>query len=73
MGEVKNFKTFENGFCMVTVDIAQDRDWIMNSGPYFMDGYGFYLKKWTMNFDPTKEVIKEIPIWIRLRNLPQEY
>ena len=39
-GEVKDFKTLENGFYMVTVDIAHDRNWILNSGPYFMDGYG---------------------------------
>ena len=43
-GKVKYFKTLENGFCMVLVEMAQDRDWILNGGPYFLEGFGFYMK-----------------------------
>ena len=31
---------------------------------------GLYLNKWTLDFDPTVDLPKEVPVWVRLPNLP---
>jgi hypothetical protein len=48
----------------------EDRDLIFRNGPYFMGTQGLYLNRWTPNFDPTSEVPKDVPVWVRLPNLP---
>jgi hypothetical protein len=48
----------------------EDRDLIFRNGPYFMGTQGLYLNRWTPNFDPASEVPKDVPVWVRLPNLP---
>jgi hypothetical protein len=48
----------------------EDRDLIFRNGPYFMGAQGLYLNRWTPNFDPASEVPKDVPVWVRLPNLP---
>ncbi|GLJ30001.1 hypothetical protein SUGI_0593110 [Cryptomeria japonica] len=38
-----------------------------------MGGKGFYIKDLRSNFDPKKEEISQIPLWICLYSLPHEY
>lgn len=38
-----------------------------------MGGMDFYIKDWESNFNPLKTSIDEIPIWVRLYNLPRKY
>ena len=34
-------------------------------------GYqGLYLNRWTPDFNPTVNMPKEVPVWVRLPNLP---
>jgi hypothetical protein len=47
-----------------------DRDLIFRSGPYFMGPQGLYLNRWTPDFDPTMDIPKAVPVWVRLPNLP---
>jgi hypothetical protein len=47
-----------------------DRDLIFRNGPYFMGPQGLYLNRWHPSFDPESEVPKEVPVWVRLPNLP---
>ena len=35
-----------------------------------MGAQGLYLNKWTPDFDPEIDVAKEVPVWVRLPNLP---
>ena len=35
-----------------------------------MGTQGLYLNRWTPNFDPASEVPKDVPVWVRLPNLP---
>ena len=35
-----------------------------------MGTQGLYLNKWTPDFDPTIDLPKEVPVWVRLPNLP---
>jgi hypothetical protein len=48
----------------------EDCDLIFRNGPYFMGSQGLYLNRWTPNFDPALEVPKDVPVWVRLPNLP---
>ena len=35
-----------------------------------MGPQGLYLNKWTPDFDPTRDVMSVVPIWVRLGHLP---
>ena len=35
-----------------------------------MGSQGLYLNRWTPDFDPNVDVPKEVPVWVRLPNLP---
>jgi len=58
------------GFFVFEFISKEDRDLIFRSGPYFMGSQGLYLNRWTPDFDPTVDVPKEVPVWVRLPNLP---
>ncbi|GLJ52433.1 hypothetical protein SUGI_1115280 [Cryptomeria japonica] len=38
-----------------------------------MGGIGYILKEWEPIFNPLKMKFKEVPVWIRIYNLPFEY
>jgi hypothetical protein len=58
------------GFFVFEFISKEDRDLIFRSGPYFMGTQGLYLNRWSPDFDPTVDVPKEVPVWVRLPNLP---
>ena len=35
-----------------------------------MGTQGLYLNRWTPSFDPASEIPKDVPVWVRLPNLP---
>ncbi|XP_059071429.1 uncharacterized protein LOC131866352 [Cryptomeria japonica] len=72
-GSQFEIKTLTNGFFLIIVGSEGEKNKLMNNGPFMMMGIGFYIKDWTPNFDPRQATIEEIPVWIRLYNLPHEY
>jgi hypothetical protein len=58
------------GFFIFEFISQEDRDLIFRNGPYFMGTQGLYLNRWTPSFDPASEVPKDVPVWVRLPNLP---
>ena len=58
------------GFFVFEFISEEDRDLVFRNGPYFMGSQGFYLNKWTPDFDPAIDLPKEVPVWVRLPNLP---
>ena len=58
------------GFFVFEFISEEDRDLVFRNGPYFMGTQGLYLNKWTPDFDPTVDLPKEVPVWVRLPNLP---
>ena len=58
------------GFFIFEFITKEDQDLVFRSGPYFMGSQGMYLNRWTPDFDPTVDVPKEVPLWVRLPNLP---
>ena len=58
------------GFFVFEFISKEDQDLIFRSGPYFMGSQGLYLNRWSPDFDPSVDVPKEVPVWVRLPNLP---
>eukprot|EP00253_Pinus_taeda_P033123 PITA_33123 len=58
------------GFFIFEFTTKEDRDLVFRNGPYFMGNQALYLNKWTPDFDPSVDVPKEVPVWVRLPNLP---
>ena len=58
------------GFFIFEFISKEDRDLIFRNGPYFMGPQGLYLNRWTPDFNAEVDVPKEVPVWVRLPNLP---
>ena len=58
------------GFYIFEFISKDDRDLVFRNGPYFMGSQGLYLNRWTPDFDPNLDAPKEVPVWVRLPNLP---
>ena len=57
------------GFFIFEFISKEDRDLVFRSGMYFIESQGLYVNRWTPDFDPTVDVPKEVPVWVRLPNL----
>ncbi|GLJ07920.1 hypothetical protein SUGI_0077330 [Cryptomeria japonica] len=66
-------KTLPNGFFVVIIENEKDKQWILNSGPFFWGGRGLYIRHREPNFNLLQALIEELPIWLRLYSLPREY
>ena len=51
----------------------EDRNKILDGGPYFFYSSGLFLSPWKEKFFPDKEDMKVESVWIRLYSLPCEY
>lgn len=71
-GESCILKTLPNGFYLVICPCSKDKEWILNCVNFLWEVKGF-TKDWKPNFDPKKEEIDSILLWVRLYNLPHEY
>jgi len=58
------------GFFIFEFIAKEYQDLIFKNGPYFMGTQGLYLNRWTPDFNAEVDVSKEVPMWVRLPNLP---
>ena len=58
------------GFFTFLFENKVDRYLIFRSGPYFMGPPGLYLNRWSLNFDPKKDVPLAVPVWVLLPHIP---
>ncbi|GLJ51929.1 hypothetical protein SUGI_1103250 [Cryptomeria japonica] len=68
-----DLRTLGNGYYLVVCPSAQDRDWILDNGPFLIEGKGLNISLWSPNFNPFEATIEKTLIWIKLPGLPQEY
>ena len=61
------------GFFTIIFFNQEDRDRIMEGGPYFFFSAGLFLRPWKERFNPETEDMTVAPVWIRLFSLPGEY
>ena len=57
------------GFFTAVFNCLEDRNRIMDGGPYFFNSAGLFLKGWVERFNPDKEDLSYAPVWIRLHSL----
>jgi hypothetical protein len=58
------------GYFLFEFTSKEDKELIFRNGPYFMGPQGLYLNKWTPDFNPAEDVPSQVPVWVRLPNLP---
>ena len=61
------------GFFTAIFNCLEDRNKVLDGGPYFFNVAGLFLRGWVEWFNPDKEDLSWVPIWIRLYSLPTEY
>ena len=57
------------GFFIV-IFFNEDRTRIFESGPYFFNSAGLFLRPWKERFNPDKENLTIALVWIRMYSLP---
>lgn len=60
----------DEGFFIVRMKTREERDFILFSGPHLFYGKAMIVKQWSANFNFHEEVLKVIPIWVKMPNLP---
>ncbi|XP_075083460.1 uncharacterized protein LOC142167200 [Nicotiana tabacum] len=58
------------GYFIVKFTCKEDQNEVLFSGPYTINNKPIITKTWTPNFNFDEEVLKIIPLWIKLPNLP---
>jgi len=61
------------GFFTVIFLCIEDRNRVMDEGPYFFNSAGLYLREWAARFNSDKEDLSWATVWIRMYSLPEEY
>jgi len=61
------------GFFTIIFDNEVDWVRIFDTGPYFLNSAGLFLRPWKERFNPDTENVTIAPVWIRLYSLPAEY
>ena len=61
------------GFFTIIFFNQEDRDRILEGGPYFFFSAGIFLRPWKERFNPETEDMMVAPVWIHLFSLPGEY
>ena len=61
------------GFFTIIFFNQEDRDKILEGGPYFFFSTGLYLRPWKEHFNPETEDMTVTPVWILLFSLLGEY
>ncbi|XP_058774580.1 uncharacterized protein LOC131648869 [Vicia villosa] len=58
------------GYFIVKFKSYADMEKVMAQGPYFIYGKPLFLKPWTPDFEIKEDLLRVLPIWITLPNLP---
>ncbi|CAO2827239.1 unnamed protein product [Amaranthus hypochondriacus] len=60
----------EDGYFIVKFANEKECEEILNGGPYFLNRAPMVVKRWSKTFDFQEEILRVIPVWIRLPSLP---
>lgn len=55
---------------MIKFELIADKDKMIFEGPYMIGSRPIIVKEWTSDFSFEKEVLREVPLWVRLPKLP---
>lgn len=60
----------DEGYFIVRFQSKDDFCSLAYSGPHMFNGKPTVVKPWTANFNFHEEILRTIPVWVRLPNLP---
>jgi len=63
----------ENGFYLIQFEKEEDCNNILTGGPWMMDGKLIIMRKWNSRMKYDKNLLLNIPIWVRFPNLNFAY
>ena len=63
----------ENGYFVVKFQNIDDRNEILYSGPHMFNNRPMIIKAWSHEFSFYDKMLRVIPLWVRLPNLPLSY
>lgn len=61
------------GFFTTIFNCLEDKNKVLDGGPYFFNAASLFLKGWVERFNPDMVDVSWAPVWIRLYSLPVEY
>lgn len=59
-----------DGYFVIRFNNLEERNEVRYSGPYMINNKPIITKAWPADFSFNDEVLKTIPVWVRLPNLP---
>ncbi|KAJ7962302.1 Zinc ion binding nucleic acid binding protein [Quillaja saponaria] len=60
-------------FYIVHLNSSEDLNHMLTNGPWIIVGHYLTMRRWKPEFQPNKERIKHIAVWIQFPELPIEY
>nr|XP_016448534.1 PREDICTED: uncharacterized protein LOC107773643 [Nicotiana tabacum] len=61
------------GYCIFRFNSEEDKELVIQSGPYSYRNKPMVLKPWEIDFSFSNDVLSTIPVWIRFPGLPVGY
>lgn len=58
------------GYFVVKVGNPHEKTRLLAKGPYPIANLPLIIREWVAGFNFETEVLKEVPLWVRLPNLP---
>nr|XP_021851937.1 uncharacterized protein LOC110791493 [Spinacia oleracea] len=63
----------DEGYFIIRFVSRKDRDSVLMAGPYSFFSRPMIVKPWSAKFNFQEEILRVIPVWVRLLNLPLNY
>lgn len=61
------------GYFLIRFELRLEKEKMLYEGPFMMASRPIILKEWIPDFYFEKEVLREVPLWVRLPKLPLNY
>ncbi|XP_009773592.2 uncharacterized protein [Nicotiana sylvestris] len=62
-----------DGYFIVLLNNSEEREYVMLNGPYTINSRSIIIRPWSENFDFNEEVLKTIPLCVKLPKRPLNY
>ena len=66
-------KATSNGFYFFKFESEQQLLNVLEGGPWMYSGQPLFLERWKEGMSLEQKSHKEVPIWVKFRNIPTEY
>ncbi|KAH0764714.1 hypothetical protein KY285_000585 [Solanum tuberosum] len=63
----------DEGYYIFKFKSEEDKENVINFGPYYFSNRPLILKPWVLDFEFDKEILSVVPIWVKFLGLPVGY